>query len=140
MIEVDPNEIKALNEWNCAMLNKRRNRVLKCRVFTAWKQVAIEDLNTNSKEESSISQRNTSFKSIASNSSQNIAFSRTNRTTEALQAELNSLLNEQAELESATAQIRATLKNLPRSGSTYRSSAYSTTTSSFSTTCRTRYI
>ncbi|EAX90065.1 hypothetical protein TVAG_371260 [Trichomonas vaginalis G3] len=136
MIEIDPDEVEALNRWNCAMLNKRRNRKLKCRTFNYWKQLAFEAINSKTQdEEISIFNRNTSFKSISSGQSQNQTLSRTNRTTDALKSELDSLLREQSELENSTEQIKATLRNLPRASTTFRNSTYTT---SFTTTTQSR--
>ena len=133
MIDIDKEEIEALHTWNCAMLLKRKNRALQCKYFSNWKQ-SINVLSNSRTQESSFTARNTDRIYQRSGTQKQQEF-----THKALQDELNSLLEEQKELEEATAKIKETLRDIPRPSQSQYRSQYSSFSGRYSQTGRLNY-
>ena len=127
MIDVENDEIEALNTWNCAMLLKRKSRALLCKCFCKWKQIA-NDITNIKPTDSTISS-----KSPARSPRRKEQTKQQNYTNQALQEELDTLIEEQRQLEEATSKIKQSLKEIPRASQSHYRSQYS---SGFSTSGR----
>ena len=136
MIDIDNDEIEALNTWNCAMLLKRKKRALLCKSFCKWKE-NTNDISNVKPQESSISSKS----QIRSPAKRETSTRQQNYTNQALQEELDTLIEEQKELEEATSQIKKSLKDIPRpSQSRYRSQYSSGVSGRYSQSGRLNYI
>ena len=137
MIDVENDELEALNTWNCAMLLKRKSRALLCKCFCKWKQIS-NDISNVKPTESSISSR-----SQTRSKTHKDALKQQNYTNQALQEELDTLIEEQRKLEEATSKIKKSLKDIPPPSQSHYRSQYSsgmTGSTRYSQTGRLNYI
>ena len=111
--EASEEELYAVYTWNCAMLLKRKSRALLCRSFNHWRKrfsdKTVTEINSATRNQSgNVSARATSGAKI--DSSKLAA-----ETNAALQKELEMLIEEQNELEAATNQIKASIRQIAKS-------------------------
>lgn len=136
MIDIDNDEIEALNTWNCAMLIKRKQRALLCKSFCKWKQ-NTNDISNVKPTDSTISSKS----QIRSPTKRETSTRQPSYTNQALQEELDTLIEEQKELEEATSQIKKSLKDIPRPSQTrYRSQYAPSASGRYSQSGRLNYI
>ncbi|EAX92961.1 hypothetical protein TVAG_416230 [Trichomonas vaginalis G3] len=93
MIDDDPRETAAIMKWNCALYIKRKNRVLKFKIFKNWKNLLTIS----------------STVSPVVNKSATLQINEKKQTNKKLQEELNQLIDEQKQLEVVSSQLKSVL-------------------------------
>lgn len=117
--EATEEELHAVYTWNCAMLLKRKSRAQLCRSFSRWKKrysdKTAAHINFGSK--SPFGDKLARSGSISKADSSKAAAD----TNAALQKELEMLIEEQNELEAATNQIKASIRQIARNQVSHQS-------------------
>lgn len=127
MFEFERGDLKAVWKWNCTQFRNRAVRVMKYRVFHAWKCVTEDAITQEiSKIQTEITKQRESLASVRIERKYEVSKPTSSNTNAQLKAELAALQREQKRLEEETTRVKDELSRVSRNPYANRSKASTT--------------